>query len=366
MPWNVLNKTFVIDYYRRNAGFLFLVFMVAFGIMKTNDHTALFPYIMESPLLVGLLFVVWSLYYFKTVYFIRQRLLEPQYGFLFNLNLLPVYQRWGALYLVQWANLMPVWGYSIFMSFYGLKFGFLWAVIMIWLFLLSLPIAGIWACQYRLNYPNPDTRLNRLAAFINHRFTKPYGSFFIFYLFHSEAVLLFLTKAFTCIVIFGLCKLYPTDTYDERLLSLGAALVAVCHITILARLYGFEHLQIPILRNLPIPLWKRFLQYLLIFALVLCPETLALTRYLPVGVAGGYVVFWWGFCMSVAVLIFTRFLIKQPSADGQLRTATYLFIVLFFLIMYKIPLFVLTLLAWTLAIFIFHKYYYQSDYVVDP
>jgi hypothetical protein len=365
MPWNVLNKTFVIDCYRRNAGFIFLILMMAFGIMKPNDHIALFPYIMESPLLISLLFIIWVVYHLKTVNFIRQRLLEPEYSFLFSFNLLPAPQRWGWLYLVHWANLMPVWGYAIFMSFYGLKFGFLWPVIVIWSFLLSLPMLGVWACQHRLNHPNPDTHLNRFTTIINHNFTKPYWSFFIFHLFRHEVILLFLTKAFTGIVIFGLCKIYPTDSYDERLLSLGAALIGVSHITILERLYRFEHLQIPILRNLPIPILRRFGQYLVILGLVLLPETLVLCRYLPTGVSWLYVATWWSFCMSLAVLVFTRFLIKQPTAEGLLRVGTYSFIALFFLIMYKISLLILTILAWPLAIYIFTKYYYRSDYIIE-
>lgn len=361
---NILRKTLVVEYYRLNTGFLFLVLMFAFGILRPEDHIALSAYVFTSPFLLVLVFVFFALYHLKTVFFIRQRLLWDSHHFLYHLILIPKWQRWAALLYVQAMLWLPVVLYAGFVGYYGWKMGQQNAVIATFCYLLLVPLTGVAAYEYRLSHPNPDTKLSLLSGYLNRRFTKSYWSYFLLYLFKDNPVLLFLTKGFTCFVILGVCKIYPTDSYDERLLSLGALTIGLVHSVLLLHLYEFEHLQLPLLRNLPLTLLQRATQYFLLFALLLLPETLFLVRYLPKDVSWLYGIQHWGFMMGLLWLIFGRFLQRHYIMDTLLRQAFYAFFSGFFLVMFRVPAGILTVITLLLGLWLFQRFYYQSEYIV--
>lgn len=361
---SILRKTLVVEYYRLNTGFLFLVLMFAFGILRPEDHIALSAYVFASPFLLVLVFVFFALYHLKTVFFVRQRLLWDSHDFLYQLILIPQWQRWVLLLYVQVMLWLPVVLYAGFVGYYGWKFGQQKAVITTFFYILLVPLTGVAAYEYRLSRPNPDTKLSAFSGYLNRRFTKPYWSYFILYLFKENPVLLFLTKGFTCFIVLGVCKIYPTDTYDERLLSLGALTIGLVHSVLLLHLYEFEHLQLPLLRNLPLTLRQRATQYFLLFTLLLLPEILFLVRYLPKTVSWLYAIQCWGFMMGLLWLIFGRFLQRHYIMDTLLRQAFYTFFSGFFLVMFRVPAGALTVVTLLLGLWLFQRFYYQSEYIV--
>ncbi|MEZ4902056.1 MAG: hypothetical protein R2822_10020 [Spirosomataceae bacterium] len=259
---------------------------------------------------------------------------------------------------------LPVLLYAVFVGFYGWKFGQQKAVVVTFIYVLLLPLTGTMAYEYRLFRPNPDTQLHAFGGYFNRRFTKPYWSYFLFYLFKQNPVLLFTTKAFTCFTVMVVCKIYPTDDYDERLLSLGMLVVGLVHSVLLLHLYEFEHLQLPLLRNLPIKLQQRARQYLLLVALLLLPECLFLVRYFPETVHISYGIQWWGLGIGLLWLIFGRFMQQHYTMDALLRQGVYVFFVGFFLIMFKTPVSILTLLSLLTGTYLFFRFYYSSEYIV--
>jgi hypothetical protein len=361
---SILRKTLVVEYYRLNTGFLFLVLMFAFGILRPEDHIALSAYVFASPFLLSLVFGFFALYHLKTVFFVRQRLLWDSHDFLYQLILIPKIRRWAVLFYVQWMLWLPVVLYAGFVGYYGWKFGQQNAVITTFFYVLTVPITGVIAYEYRLFRPNPDTKLSALGGFLNRRFTKPYWSYFILYLFKQNPVLLFLTKGFTCFVVLGVCKIYPTDTYDERLLSLGALAIGMVHSVLVLHLYEFEHLQLPLLRNLPLTLGQRSFQYLQLFGLLILPETLFLVRYLPKAVNWLYAIEWWFLLIGILWLLFGRFLQRHYTMDTLLRQGFYAFFGGFFLIMFRVPPEILALIAAGTGVGLFHQFYYKSEYIV--
>jgi hypothetical protein len=362
--WNVLNKTLVLAFYSHNAGFLFLTVLFGFGFLRPEDHIALMRYVFGSPFLLVLLWAIWGLYHLKTVSFVQQRLGLPSHSFLYNLVLINRVERWVLLFLVQVSIWLPVLMYAAFVGYYGWLFGQHAAVFSTVIFLTAMPLTALWTYEYRLFRPNPDKRLNVVNTYFNRQFAKPYYSFFLLHLFKLDAISFFLTKAFTLGITIGLCVLYPTDDYDQRLLSLGALLVGVAHASILLNLYQFEHLQLPILRNLPLTHSRRLGQYALLFMLLLLPETLVFLRYLPVELSYGYAVQWWVFALSMCSVIWGRFLQKHYTVDELLRHSFYFFIAGFFAIMFRIPISIFAIANFVVGIWLFAQFYYRGEYLV--
>lgn len=339
--------------------------MFGFGILRPEDHIALAAYVFASPFLLLLLFGVWALYHLKVLFFVRQRFLWDSHTFLYHLVLVPKFVRWALLWAVQMMLWLPVVAYAVFVGYYGWKNGQHGAILSTAGFLLILPLTGVWAYEYRLHRPNPDTRLSQLSAYINRRFTKPYWSYFILYLFNQAPVLLFLTKAFTCLLVVGVCKLYPTDTYDERLFSLAGSAIGMVHVVLLLHLYEFEHVQLPLLRNLPFSLVQRFINYSGLFTLLMLPETIFLVRYLPKGVSLFYAIEWWCLLISLLWLIFGRFLQKHHTMEHLLKLGIYTFIVLYFVVMFRLPVLLIVGLCLAVGIVLFNRHYYRSEYLID-
>ncbi len=363
--WNVLNKTIVVEFYRQNAGFLFLVILFGFGFLRPEDHIALMRYVFASPFLLVLLWAIWGLYHLKTVSFVQQRLGLPSHSFLYNLVLINRVERWVLLFLAQISIWLPVLMYAAFVGYYGWLFGQRLAVFSTIIFLIIMPLTALYLYEYRLLRPNPDKRLNVVNTYFNQRFTKPYFCFFLLHLFKVEAISFFLTKSFTVGITIGLCLLYPTDDYDQRLLSLGALLTGVAHASILRSLYEFEHLQLPILRNLPMTNSGRLLQYGLLFILLLLPETVVLLRYLPTALSYGYALQCWVFMVSLCSLVFGRLLQKHYVVDDLLRHSFYFFIVGFFAIMFRIPISIFAIANFVVSIWLFVRFYYRGEYLVQ-
>lgn len=339
--------------------------MFGFGILRPEDHIALAAYVFASPFLLTSVFGLWALYHLKTLYFVRQRFLWDSHSFLYELVMVPNGVRRFLLWAVQMMLWLPVVAYAVFVGFYGWKAGQYSAVLSTAGFLLLLPLTGVWAYEYRLFRPNPDTRLNQLSAYINRRFTKSYWSYFVLYLFNQAPVLLFLTKAFTCLTVMGVCRLYPTDSYDERLLSLAAAVIGMVHLVILLHLYEFEHVQLPLLRNLPLSPWKRFFNYSCLFTLLMLPETLFLLRYLPREVSFLYALEWWGLLIGLLWLVFGRFLQKHHTMEHLLKLGVYTFIGLYFLVMFRLPTPLIVAACLSAGVWLFNRHYYRSEYLID-
>ncbi len=252
-----------------------------------------------------------------------------------------------------------------FVGYYGWITGRYSAVLFTAGYLLLLPLTGVWTYEYRLFRPNPDTRLSQLSAYINRRFTKPYWSYFVLYLFNQAPVLLFLTKVFTCLAVVGVCKLYPTDSYDERLFSLAGSAIGMIHLVVLLHLYEFEHVQLPFLRNLPLTLGQRFFNYSGLFTLLMLPETLFLFRYLPKGVSFLYAFEWWGLLIGLMWLIYGRFLQKHHTMEHLLKLGIYTFIGLYFMVMFRLPVVLIIALSLGAGVWLFNRHYYRSEYLID-
>ena len=354
--WNIFFKTFVVEYYRLNAGLLFVVVMFAGGFLRLPDHIILATYSVVSPLLLFAFFSFWMVYHLKTIFFIRQRLLWDNHQFIYHFRLVPAYQRYALWYFTQFFVWLPVVAYALFMVWCGLKIGAENGVMATLLYILLLPISGVLAYEYRLKRPNPDYKINQISTYFNRKFKKPVWSFFLFYLLKKEPVL-FLTTKITVFILLGLCRLYSTDTYDERLISLAGLFVALGHIVMILHLHQFEELNLPILRNLPISISKRFLNYSILFVFLLLPETLILIRNFPEGLNFWYFAQWIFAMTGTLWLFFARTLIKPYDMDLVLRHGFWILIAGFFIIMFKTPLWLIALSCWAAASWWFRKYY---------
>ncbi len=284
----LLNRVLVSQFYAKNAGTFLVLILLAFGFLGAAEHKALITAALGSPFFLAIVFILWSLYLLKTVSFVRQELRAPQHLFLQTLWLVPAPKRWTMWLAIQTALLFPILAYGQWMvqiAAHHRRWDSLFATV---LFLLSLIVTGAGMNDYRLRHPSPNT-----IRLPNFTFKIPYELFFPTYWLRHEPLSLVLTKAFSGLLLAGVCRLYPTDDYDQRLLLIGLLLAILGHSQVGGQIRAFERQYLLFLPNLPLSWLQWFGRYALTYGLLWLPELLILLRNCPTEIQLDYIVWLW-------------------------------------------------------------------------
>lgn len=347
----VLHQVFVRTFYVKNAGTFLVVILLAFGFLSAVEHKALIMAALGSPFFLAIIFVVWGLYLLKTAAFVRQALTAPEYLFLQTFWLLPSATRWLRWIIVQTALLAPVLAYAGWMLQLAIQHDRWDSFTAIILVNVALIGTGTALADYRLRHPNPNTfQLPHLTIKL------PYALFFPTYWLRHEPLSLLLTKAFSCLLLAGVCRLYPTDDYDQRLLLIGLLLAVLGHSQVGGQVSAFERQYLLFLQNLPLTWWQRFVRYAFMYGLIWLPELLILLRNCPDGVLLDYIVWlWltgWGGILLLHSLAYGYEALPERWLSGVLAS----FIVGLLAIMFGLPVGLWLLMTWVGAV----GYWYWS------
>ena len=217
-----------------------------------------------------------------------------------------------------------------------------WAIILV---ILGLIGTGVWMNDYRLRHPSPDTF--RLPNFT---FKLPYEQFFPMYWLRHEPLSLVLTKAFSGLLLAGVCRLYPTDDYDQRLLLIGLMLAILGHSQVGGQISTFERQYMLFLPNLPMSWAQRFGRYALTYGLIWLPELLILLRNCPSEIRLDYVVWlWltgWGWLLLMHSLAHNQDIVPDRWLSGVFAG----FIIGLLAIMFGLPVGAWLALGWLAAV----------------
>lgn len=338
----LLLRTLVQPYYARNAGFLGVIVYLAFGFMRPMDHHALIAAIMTSPFLLAITAGLWALYTLRATIFVRQLLNEPPQRFLLTARLLSVPVRWGGWLLVSVMLLMPVEAYAGWMVQRGIfhqTWVANWAVIGVVVALVAASAGGI---DHRIRHPYPMQTIRLPRP----NWSIPYSLFYPGFLLRHRPVAFLLTKAASLGLVVGVCRLYPTDDYDQRLLLIGLMLSLVAHAPICRTFFEFETTWLRVLPNLPFSRANRFGRYALTYALLWLPELPVMLQNKPQDVSVGYLFLLWLTGWGWLMLFHTRSYRLNWNADRWQQQLLFSFIAGLLLIMFGLPVWAWLMLGW--------------------
>lgn len=271
-------------YYRKNIAFYLLVFLLAFGVLKSQEHVALAKQIMANPLLLGILLFIYALHVLKTSIFVHTILKEETHLFLRYFELLPLSRKLLELSKLQIALHAPFLLYSLFQFQAGItqKNHFSLVLLMLGILLLCiLPLAWMIPRFSAISEYQDKGRTSTWSI----PFPKDWKLWFLRYLFQKEAVFFLSTKLFSCLLIIGACFLYVTDAYDQRLIFLAVFFAGIGHFMLGYHYKIFLCHEISFLRNSPIQISAHFQSMLLTALGFLILEAIFLLRYLPGGLS---------------------------------------------------------------------------------
>ena len=153
----VLNKIFIRTFYRQQAGWFLFIFLFFFGLvapsMQLAYHYALIRGMLETPVLMTLVWVAWFLYTLKIVRFVESVLADPDHLFLQKLRLLSPVRVYCRFLLVQAILLLPVSGYAIVVAcvaWYGRQE---WAAATVLSYVILLTVSATFRITYKIAHP---------------------------------------------------------------------------------------------------------------------------------------------------------------------------------------------------------------------
>jgi hypothetical protein len=343
--FTVLSRTLVLPFYVRNAGTLLVVVLLAFGFMRPSDHEALIMAALGSPFLLSLVFAGWGLYAWRTISFVRNQLLIPEHLFLRTFWLVPPIRRYAHWLTLVAQLLLPVIGYAAWMLARAVHHQTWGPLSVIVLAVVTLIGCGAWAADFRLRHPVPfSLTLPSLSVRL------PYELFFPVYWLRQAPLSLVLTKTISSLLLVGVCRLYPTDEYDERLLLIGLMLAIITHSQVGSQHQAFEKRYLLLLPNLPLSWFRRLGRYGFTYGLIWLPELLILCRNRPGAVSLPYVILlWltgWGWLLLLHSLAANRIITPERWQTGIF----WAFIIGLLSIMFGLPVGGWLLLGWLGAI----------------
>ncbi len=335
--------------------------MLGFGIIRSDDHVAVFQYAMSSPSILLYYFALWSLYVFKTIAFVRHQFHHPAYRFLHHFRLIPLSQRILSWVTISVSLVMPILAYAFWMSFYAVRSQQWVAISGLILFFAGMIGLSLLLFERIIRQQDTEVKVRTFAR----DWPLPYPLFFIQFLLRKNTVLVLITKLFSVAVLLGVCLLYPTDDYDERLLSIGLLLGSLIHLGLTTEHYTFEHEYLLFVRNLPLSFLRRFAAHALQMLLIFIPEITFLFRYLPDTVSYLFVGKALVFISGIQIAALHRVYQHDKSLEKLSAYGLWGFIIGLLLIMFRIDPAILGGLLWAYAAWVNAYKYYKSEFQFD-
>ncbi|MVT10126.1 hypothetical protein [Chitinophaga tropicalis] len=312
-----LSKIFTLRYYAQNTGFFLLLFYFFFGIVPGGQilsyHYTLIKGFTGSLDFLALVCFIWLLYNLKCMMFILNALSAKEHLFLYGtIGLLEGSRKWKTWYWLHLTLYTPVLVYSGLAVLVALKLQFYPQAVIILLFNVLMTIFPLWFYDRKVKHPGTTSFLARWQHRVNKTFRKPLWLIYIYELLNNNIKTLAISKGASLLVIILTCSLMGGE-YDERYILTGFLVCLLLQSLIVYNHRHFDDLYLSLLPQLPLALWKRYLQMGLTYLLLLAPEYILLIyRIMPAAAPLHLLLI---VVLGVSVLMLLRSLLYFPGID---------------------------------------------------
>lgn len=360
-PLTLLQKVITRTYYVENTSFFLLTIGLSCGFMSAVEHRALAVLFISSPLTMFIPMAVWMIYAFKIVNFNATLLARNENEFLFHFMLFPTWQKRFMTWSIASMQLMPALLYGGFLISQAAQYQMYpaIAIAVVSLLVLSLLIGMILFRQ--LHHPNREKKVSAWQKWINRHVTRPYPTFALEWVSRQNPALMIGTKLFASAILFGILKLYGSDTYDFRLLALGTIIAAGFSAQIIGEVHRFDttHFTLPL--QLPLSAARRILSTLINIVLIFLPETGIIITYFPaylspILIAESVVCLW-----ALSFLWYAFLFQKARSAEAQSKVVFASVMLWIVIALFSIPLWLTAAINLAAGIFLWKKYFYKFE-----
>ncbi|ACU59473.1 hypothetical protein [Chitinophaga pinensis] len=275
-----LSKIFTTRFYAKNTGFFLVIFYFFFGIVPGGQlpsyHYTLIKGFTGSPGFLALVCLLWLLYNLKCIAFIINVLSTKEHSFLYGtLGILEGSARWRTWLWIHLTLYAPVLIYSLISAVVAAKLGFHLATSVIVLFSVLMLLVPLWIYLNKMKHPGTVSVLSRWQQWFNRTVRKHIWSFYGHELLNNNMRSLGMAKIAAAVIVIITCSLMA-DKYDERVLLVGILICVLAQSVLVYNHRRFDDLYLSMLPQLPVPLWKRYLQMGGLYLALVAPESVLL------------------------------------------------------------------------------------------
>jgi hypothetical protein len=362
----LLVKTFVKPFYRQHAGLFVFLFTIMFGIVSVLDrakftdyHFYLIKGMLTNPGFFLLVLLIWFLYTKKTEQFVVNILMRPDYSFLNILALLDSKRLYRMLVGIQFLLLLPVILYSCIIFAAGFYLHAYIKCLLILLYIIAICLISARSYLYYLQ--NPGRQAWTMRNIFSFKVSEtPYWSLFIRYIGIDKKLLFTGIKIYSCSVLYLMIVNQTRVEYDLRMIMIFFTMGILGHGLLIHQLRDMEETNLSFYRTIPISLMKRFVQYAILYFILLIPEIITIVfltpRYLHFEDAVTLILISYSILLFLNSLLFIQFFRMKDYLKIILGI---FFIEYFFVLSGTIAL--LSILLFISAITMFFSRYYRFE-----
>jgi hypothetical protein len=359
-----LLKIFANGFFRVHAGILLFVFLAMVGVVPPQYligyHKALMLAMDSSSAVMVLVFAGWLIYAIKSWHYVSGQIFAAEQRFLFySSNAFNRREQLKSWFWVQAAILSPVIAYAFIAVAVGFANHYYLLPVCILLYLIALTYLSAIIYIRQINGLIDGSNQSILLR-LSSKWRKPYFSLYIYHIFDKRKIPYLITKALSWLIITGVFYVFADVKTDTRVAGIAILAVVTAHIVLIFEERKFEENGLGFSRNLPYSRPQLFLNFIGVYFFLLIPESIWLfSRFTPLMAAELLLV-----GLSITMLFHCLLYWFGLNMDKYLQWILGLFIVLFWIIMFKL-LWVLILLNLGVAYWLFYNNYYKFEGVVS-
>ncbi len=271
----VLNTVFAEAFYKANTGFFLFFFFVFFGAVQGGSlvsyHLSLMMGILASPMVLLLVLCCWTAYHIKCTSFFLKTINSEEGRFLYTVQALPKQRQLFFYAVIYTAVYLPVLLYSILVVFIGLEKGCVFAPACILLYQALSVAVFIGVVHIRMN--------NWIGPFRLPSFSLPVKKkpllFVLYYLASEKKNALLLIKSVSIALLY-VALIWNNGPFKNDSFILFYLLIFSAHAVLPFLSVQFAESRAAFSRNLPVPLLKRAMAFVIPYTILMLPETVYL------------------------------------------------------------------------------------------
>jgi hypothetical protein len=275
---HILLKIWVQQFYQRNAGFFLFLFVVLFGVVQypLTYHFKLMQGIVTSYIILFIAIIIWILYAAKCGALILKSIAKEKI-WLYQLQAIDTKQLLFSLAAVQVMLYLPATVYILFTIGVGVYIKQYLAVVILTLFLILIHIVCVALyCQSLFDDGVQVQLLNK--PLFTYRFPKGFFSFLLWYNFYRGKLKTVAVKFFSFLLLF-IPLVWNSDHIELSDFVLFFQMSIAAHAVIVYDSVQFLEKDFRVLRNMPLPIYKMLLLFVVTYIVLLLPETFFLYYY---------------------------------------------------------------------------------------
>lgn len=358
----------VLRFYRKNFAVFLVLGILVFGIIQppyfvfTQEFAKI---LFENGYLIATISILGALYTFWINHSLTRYAKHPDHEYL---QVLPALGKGKSFALEFWLSVglqTPLIVYFITTTIHGFSLGSPFAFLTLGLCILYvlLPAVGLHRYMFNQGVIWKSSILQNLPALFRRDrvFLLHMG-----HLFQSKPTAMILIKVLSVGSLIAFCQGFSPDDQNALPIDIVLALLVILHALLPYWIFRAEDNFMPFLRSLPFQLPQRFLQYVLVYFILMVPEICVLLGFSLTGKYSPILILNFSLTLlGVCLLAQSLMLTTKLSMIDYVKTIFGFFIIQFILLLLGVPLAVLGLAFLLGAMATFWRSYYKCEPTIE-